>query len=106
MALCTRTDPHPCSYGCELRQKGIQLSPAATPNRRLLRPDPGVAKPKLSWEAGVVTERRVDGSQMPVLEPGTRHPIGVKQYGENRRAFDEQRKRLKTIDRPLALKGA
>jgi hypothetical protein len=38
---------------------------------------------------------------MPLLEPGTRHPLHVKQYGENRRAIDEQVRNLKTRTSPL-----
>ncbi len=43
--------------------------------------------PKPSWEAGVKGEHRPDGSFMPYLD---KHgaPIGVKQWGEDRRNYE------------------
>jgi hypothetical protein len=96
MALCTRTDEHPCSYGCELRRKGVGIAPSATPNRTSNRKQPLRAVRESSWEKGIVYDERPGGYRMPVLEPGTRSPLHVKQYGENRQAIDEGLKRLKS----------
>lgn len=88
----------PTCFACTQRGKGLQVSPAATPNRHNRvgwRPE------QPSWEKGIVTERRCDGSEMPLLEPGTRHPLHVKQHGENRRTIDEQVRQLKTRTTPL-----
>lgn len=79
-------------YACSLRSKGVQVSPAATPSRtrQLKKPtDPP------SWEAGIVTDKRPDGSQMPLLTSGG-DVMRVKEYGENRRSIDAQVKALKT----------
>ena len=81
-----------------MRQKGVQVAPSAMPNRHNRIPG---RKHNASWEAGIVTETRCDGSKMPLLEPGERHPLHVKQHGESRRAIDEQVKRLKTRAEPL-----
>lgn len=79
-------------YACSLRAKGVQLSPAATPSRLHL-PRRQMAAP--SWEAGIVTETRPDGSRMPLLKPSGA-PLGVKEYGERRREVDAQVKALRT----------
>lgn len=99
--ICTVPD---CQehYACGLRAKGIQVNPiAVTPNRHALRRDPGVRKPNCSWEKGIVYDERPDGSRMPLFAPGTRRPLRLKEYGENRRQIDEQVRRLKTTDTPL-----
>lgn len=98
MIVCDSTCQPPCSYGCALRQKGVQVAPSATPNRHNRRAGRAHQAP---WEQGTISETRCDGSKMPLLEPGTRHPLHVKQYGENRRAIDEQVQRLKTSTTPL-----
>ena len=91
-------------FACRLRAKGVQLSPQATPNRRAVRRDPGPRQADPAWERGIVTEDRPGGFKMPLLEPGTRAPLHVKQYGEHRRDIDAQVKRLKTMEQPLVLR--
>ncbi len=79
-------------YACRLRAKAVQVSPAATPNRTHHKVRPMAAP---SWEAGTIRDQRPDGSSMPILN-GALTPIGVKEYGENRREIDAQVKALKT----------
>lgn len=81
-------------YACNLRRKGVQLSPAATPNRTSVRKP--VVRPMVqpSWENGIVTEQRPDGSRMPVLAPGTLRPLGVHEQAGMRHQVDEGLKRL------------
>lgn len=79
-------------FACSLRAKGVQVSPAATPNRRNKVPP---RKPDPAWERGTAGEHRVDGSFMPYLnDKGS--PLHVKEHGERRREIDERVKRLKT----------
>lgn len=80
-------------YGCRLREKGIQVSPAATPSRRRFSPRKPVGP---SWEKGRAGERRPDGSFMPYLSPRTGRPMGVKEMADNRGNFDAQIRRLKS----------
>jgi hypothetical protein len=82
-------------YACEMRAKGVAVSPSATPNRtanrrQAMRP---VVAP--SWEKGTVGEKRPDGSTMPYLGSDG-EPISVKAWGENRQGFEQQVKRLKS----------
>lgn len=46
------------------------------------------AKHNPAWEKGIITDKRPDGSEMPILEPGTSTPLHVKQYYENKRTID------------------
>lgn len=54
-------------YGCRLRDKGIQVSPQATPTRHNRKPTKGMQPPS-HW-ADCVYDERPDGSKMPVLNP-------------------------------------
>lgn len=88
----------PECYGCSMRNKGLQVSPAAMPNRR--NHNPGTrAQP--NWEKGVIYDERPDGSRMPIFEPGRRTPLHVKQYAEQRHDIDAQIKNLKSRTEPL-----
>jgi hypothetical protein len=80
-------------YGCRIRLKGIQVSPAATPSRRRFKPRKPVGP---SWEKGRAGEVRPDGSWMPYLSPKTGRPMGVKEYADGRGHFDTQVSRLKS----------
>lgn len=98
MPVCRDACDPPCSYGCALRQKGVSVKPSAMPSRMNAKP-PRKADP--AWERGIVSETRVDGSRMPLLAPGTRHPLRVHEYAQKRRDIDAQVRNLKT--RPEAL---
>lgn len=88
---CTCTEG-PGSYGCQLRRKGIQVPPSATPTRTPRRPwRPG---PKNSWEAGIAGEHRPDGSFMPHLDPTDGHRLSVKEFADNRGRYE---KRLREV---------
>jgi hypothetical protein len=53
---------------------------------------PPTANP--AWERGIVTEKRPDGSVMPILNKNMK-PLRVKEYSENRRAIDAQLRKVK-----------
>lgn len=92
MSVCTTPD---CTcFACSMRAKGVQLAPSATPNRTAARKF--VARPMVdpSWEKGIVTEERPDGSRMPILAPGTTRPLGVAEYATQRHTVDEGIRRL------------
>lgn len=75
-----------------MRHKGVSVAPSATPSRMNTLP-PRKADP--AWERGIISERRPDGSRMPILRPGTTTPLRVKEYGERRREIDESIRRTK-----------
>lgn len=81
-------------YACALRAKGVQVSPKATPNRVTARKP--VVRPMVdpSWEKGIVSEPRPDGSRMPILAPGTTRPLGVAEYASQRQSVDAGLRRL------------
>lgn len=93
MSVCT-TPECTSHFACVLRAKGVQLAPSATPNRSAARKY--VARPmrEPSWEKGIVTETRPDGSRMPILAPGTTRPLGVAEYASQRHRVDEGIRRL------------
>lgn len=82
--------PPPCdcgSYGCSLRAKGVQISPAATPTKA--RKGKPSEQRYNSWEKGKAGEKRKDGTFMPYLDAkGARIPI--KKYSDARSKYDEQ----------------
>lgn len=78
---------------------GLNVAASAMPSR-FKAGNPQRANPV--WERGIVTERRCDGSVMPMLHAETLNPIPVKAYGEGRRGYDEQRRRLRTDPNVLA----
>ena len=92
MGVCHDSCNPPCSYGCELRQKGVGVAPSAMPSRMN-----SVAPPKANpvWERGIVYDDRPDGSRMPVLSPKTGKPLRVKEHAENRHTIREGLKRNK-----------
>ena len=77
-------------FGCKVQS--VQLSPQATPTRRNNIP-PAPSRHN-GWERGVLIERRPGGFEMPVLN-SKGHPIGLKDYQDNRRRIDEARKRVR-----------
>lgn len=77
-------------YGCRLKQKKVALSASAIPNRVWMRP-PKMAEP--SWEKGIMTETRPGGYTVPVLNSDLSGPVSIKEYGENRHRYDENRRR-------------
>lgn len=53
-------------------------------------------KPSSSWEAGIVTDKRPGGYEMPLLDGTDDYkPIRMKQYAERRHEIDAQRDRLR-----------
>lgn len=81
------------TYGCQLRRKGIQVPPSATPTRTPKRPfRPG---PRFNgWEKGRAGEHRRDGSFMPYVHPDGRD-IGVKEWADNRRDYTSRLRQAK-----------
>ena len=72
----TAFDTDPDSYGARLRAKGVQVHPAATPNRHNRKP-PGNNARYNGWERGLAVEHRPNGTVMPYLD-GHGSEIGVK----------------------------
>ena len=72
-------------YGCRLRNKGVQVSPAATPSRFKGRKKP-VEPP--SWNKGILYDERHNGTKMPVLNPDM-SPVRMKQAGEERHKIND-----------------
>ena len=50
--------------------------------------------PDPSWERGVAGEHRPGGSFMPYVDENL-HPIGIKQFGENRHRYEETIRQLR-----------
>lgn len=98
MAVCDGTCEPSCSYGCGLRKKNVCIAPSAMPSRMNNVPPP---KPNPAWERGIITDKRPDGSEMPVFSPGTRDPLRVKEAGEKRRQIDSVLANYKTRTTPL-----
>lgn len=84
MGVCRLACDPPCSYGCGLRQKGVSVAPSALPSQMNSAPPP---KANPVWERTIVTEKRPDGSRMPILDHRMK-PIRVKEYAQKRREID------------------
>lgn len=84
MAIC---DIPGCEehYGCRLRNKGIQLSPVATPTRHNRRKD-RVEPP--SWNRAILYDERPGGYKMPVMNADL-SPVRMKQASEQRRKIND-----------------
>lgn len=90
------THPSDCgcdTYGCVLRRKGVDFSPAATPGRVSNRRQPIRPMPRPSWEAGRAGTRRPDGSFMPFLTD-TGSPMGVKEASERSSEIEAAKRRM------------
>ncbi len=84
MTICDGSCAPRC-YGCTLRDKNVGITPSSMPTRMNSIPP---AKHNPAWEKGIITDKRPDGSEMPILEPGTNTPLHVKHYYENKRQID------------------
>lgn len=84
MAIC---DIQGCEehYGCRLRNKGVQVSPSATPSRHNRRKD--LVQPP-SWNKGIVYDERPGGFKMPVLNEDM-SPVRMKQGAEQRHKIND-----------------
>lgn len=91
MGVCHDSCDPPCSYGCGLRQKGVLVAPSSLPSQMNKVPPP---KANPVWERTIVTEKRPDGSRMPILDHRLK-PIRVKEYTQRRREIDEGVRRAK-----------
>lgn len=78
------------SYACELRNKGVQISPAATPSSR--NNVPGDNARYNSYEKGVATEKRPGGAEMPILNSDGQ-TIPIKTFNEKHRHKYQQTRR-------------
>jgi hypothetical protein len=86
------------SYGEWLRTKnvGFKSVPGGTQDARYDPTPIPMADP--SWEKGIITETRPDGSRIPMLDEKL-NPLRVKRYGEEREVWDTRRKELATQPR-------
>lgn len=94
MSVCATYDPD--CYGCRLRNKGVSISPAATPSRVANRPP--VVRPMQdpSFEKGRVFEDRPGGHKIPVFAPGTLRQMTVRERADiGRTKVDEGLTRLR-----------
>lgn len=86
-------------YGCRLRTKGVQfdalqVTTVGRPWREMRQP---------SWEAGVTTDARPDGTVMPLLscaDTDAPRAIRTQEYGERRHQVDESIRRLTQASAP------
>lgn len=92
MSVCDGSCVPSCSYGCELRKKNLLIAPSAMPTRMNNVPPP---KANPVWERQIITDKRPDGSEMPIFRPGTTTPLRIKEYSERKREIDSGLKRLK-----------
>lgn len=65
-------------------QRGLSLSSAATPSRRVHRGAPRDKTSSNAWERGIAKDER----GVPILMPGTLEPMPIKHYVENRHRVD------------------
>jgi len=79
-------------YACELRAKGITVSPKATPTQHN-RKKPA-EHTNNSWERGVAGENRGHGTFMPYLNEKGK-PLPIKQGSEQRHKIREIRQKQK-----------
>lgn len=91
------THPADCecdTYGCVLRRKGVQLSPAGMERHNRKPPAPHRYN---QWEKGRASEARPNGTRMPYID---KHgsPIPIKKYAEGGYAKDKA-----ALDRARAL---
>ena len=77
------------TYGCQLRQKGVSVSPKATPNRRNSIPPRRVNVPGQP----IVYQDRPGGFKMPIIT-ATGDPLRRKQYLENKHKIDDKLARI------------
>ena len=71
----------------------LRYSATATPNARASNVPPRTPDP--AWERGLAGERRPDGSFCPYLTPGTKTPMRVKEFSENRHLVESSVRALK-----------
>jgi len=92
MAIC---DIPECQehYGCRLRNKGIQVSPKATPTRHNRRKD-SVEPP--SWNKGILYDERAGGAKMPVINPDG-SPVRMKQAAEQRHKINDHLRKSRKL---------
>lgn len=82
------------SYACELRNKGVSIAHAATPNK-VRKGKPGSNAEYNGWEKGLAGEKRPGGTFMPHLD-GKGNTIGVKQFSEKRHQYETRLKKLRS----------
>ena len=78
------------AYACEMRAKGVQLSAGAAATTKRGRPSSNDRYN--SWERGIYTVERPDGSRMPVLnEQG--NMMRMKEASQRRQELNAMRRR-------------
>jgi hypothetical protein len=86
--------PHGCdceAYACQLRAKGVSVSPKATPTQHNRKaPAPHTNN---NWEKGVAGENRGRGTFMPYLGQDGK-PLPIKQRSEAESKVKKLRERL------------
>lgn len=90
------------TYGCQLRRKGTQVSPAATPNRRNTIPPRKIEAS--AYNKQVMGEHRAGGTFAPYLDSSLR-PIRQKAFAERRHELTEIRRAQLNATDPAHLGG-
>lgn len=79
--------------GCPTcHHRSVQLSPAATPTKTKKFAPLG-PKGNNSWERGILTDKRRDGTEMPILKPDG-NLIHTKEAAEQRSTIEAGRRQI------------
>lgn len=82
------------SYACRLRNKGVSISRAATPNKPM-KGRPGSNAEYNGWEKGRAGEQRPNGTFMPYLD-GKGNAMSVKEFANDRPKHEQRLKKLRS----------
>lgn len=80
-------------YGCWLRNKGIQVSPKATPNR-VKNPVPSKMTPPARY-GQLMYDERPGGTRVPIMNSDGTHMRG-KQFDDNKRLITNNIRRVRS----------
>lgn len=92
--------PHGCEcgkYACELRLKGVSISPAATPTSRNNIPSDN--NRYNGYEKGKAYETRASGERVPILNKDGQL-IPIKTYNEKYRKVHEETRQAQRASQP------
>lgn len=80
-------------YGCQLKNKGIQVSPSATPNR-VKNPVPSPMTPPARYSQ-LMYDERPGGIRVPIMNSNGTHMRG-KQFDDNQRSITNNIRRVRS----------
>lgn len=93
MAMCDvpGCDAH---YGCRIKNKGVQVSPRATPSR-VRHPHPVPREPP-AYNREIMYSHRPGGTKVPLINGTTGDVIRRKEYENKRHSYETIRRRQHT----------